>query len=444
MKDRIRWCAAARTWMFVSIFLCLAPFAHASITVTGAAADLTTFTMKLSACTNGTVTLGPMGAMAIAGANMNACGILVQTMINAPDRITIEIVNKKENIFVGAFQPPSPPGPADGVSNGTQIIDIDDICNMPTLTALVGTAWSGMIHEMYECYISRTCNLGYDDAHKLAINRENMSLQLEGHALRQGGTRPPPPTVPPKMPCATPSGGWDVYLPTGSTMPGYTHYDLEGRPTSTPMPGVILFGYLSSTELGTMSLPVPHDPVTMMPLNDVYLASADFIPYDPGAALCFGDGLDPMVTMPCPCGNTGTAGHGCANSVDIAGALLNATGSTAVDPMTGTDTVVLHASQMPGMVTAIFLKGSGVIPTGAVFGAGIRCAGDTLIRLGQVDTVGGAADYPTGTQESISVNGGTPNGSGTSAYYQTYYRNAAATFCPPATFNISNGYRIMW
>lgn len=159
---------------------------------------------------------------------------------------------------------------------------------------------------------------------------------------------------------------------------------------------------------------------------------------DIGTAYCFGDGIDPLVTTPCPCSNFGAAGHGCANSVDANGALLSATGTS------NPDTVVLSATGMPATVTSIFLKGSANVSAGVVFGDGVRCAGGTLTRLGQEVNVGGAAFYPSGTQQSVSVKGGTPPGSGLTGYYQTYYRNAAATFCPPATFNVSNGLTITW
>lgn len=45
---------------------------------------------------------------------------------------------------------------------------------------------------------------------------------------------------------------------------------------------------------------------------------------------------------------------------------------------------------------------------------------------------------------TLSARGSTPPGSGLTAYYQTYYRNASASFCPPETFNVSNGYQITW
>jgi len=35
-------------------------------------------------------------------------------------------------------------------------------------------------------------------------------------------------------------------------------------------------------------------------------------------------------------------------------------------------------------------------------------------------------------------------GSGVTRYYQTYYRNSAALFCPPETFNVTSGQRIVW
>ena len=173
-------------------------------------------------------------------------------------------------------------------------------------------------------------------------------------------------------------------------------------------------------------------------LPGVWLLRAECVPGEP---FCYGDGSLPTA---CPCGNFGAQGHGCANSVAVDGALLYATGSTNPDPITGTDTLVLTCTNMPATVTSIFLKGNASVSTGTVFGDGVRCAGGTLVRLGQELNVNGAASYPSGSQQSISIKGSTPPGSGITAYYQTYYRNASASFCPPATFNVSNGYRVTW
>ncbi|MBK7875092.1 MAG: hypothetical protein IPJ77_04960 [Planctomycetes bacterium] len=149
---------------------------------------------------------------------------------------------------------------------------------------------------------------------------------------------------------------------------------------------------------------------------------------------CFGDGTQPQ---PCPCGNNGGAGRGCANSANAQGALLVATGAT------NPDTVVLQASGMPGLAYALFLKGDQSLP-GTPFGDGVRCVDGVLIRLRIKLSSGGVATYPEPGDPSVSVRGQTPPGSASIGHYQTYYRNAAAAFCPPETFNVTNGWRVVW
>lgn len=159
---------------------------------------------------------------------------------------------------------------------------------------------------------------------------------------------------------------------------------------------------------------------------------------EPGAPFCAGDGLDAAVTTPCPCANSGASGHGCANSVSSSGALLSATG--APNP----DTVVLHGTGMPPTVSAIYLKGDLNTSGGTVFGDGVRCVDGNLIRMRTKQNAGGASEFPEAGEPLVSVRGQTPPGSGLTGYYQVYYRNASAAFCPPATFNVTNGYRITW
>ncbi|MBK7877184.1 MAG: hypothetical protein IPJ77_15820 [Planctomycetes bacterium] len=156
-----------------------------------------------------------------------------------------------------------------------------------------------------------------------------------------------------------------------------------------------------------------------------------------GSAFCYGNGSEGAVIL-CPCLNLGLTGHGCANSVNSQGALLGATGAT------NPDTVVLRASGMPAVVSSIFLKGDVRSTTGVLFGDGVRCVDGSLIRLGTVANVAGASQYPNVGQQLVSVRGGTPPGSGLIGYYQTYYRNSAATYCPPETFNVSNALQISW
>ncbi len=158
---------------------------------------------------------------------------------------------------------------------------------------------------------------------------------------------------------------------------------------------------------------------------------------------CPGDGT---TATACPCGNNGAAGRGCANSVNALGALLRADGSTSVNPNTGVETVVLHVSGMPNVasVGAIFLQGDAFNAAGSTFGDGILCAGGQILRLGSKAMLGGLANYPETGNAAISVRGGVTPGSGSVRWYTTYYRNAAAAFCPPATFNSTNSVQITW
>jgi hypothetical protein len=160
----------------------------------------------------------------------------------------------------------------------------------------------------------------------------------------------------------------------------------------------------------------------------------------PGTPYCSGDGT---LATPCPCGNTGASGHGCANSVNPSGALLGSTGFVEPDPVTGTDSVVLHGSGMPATATVVYLKGANTNVNGAIYGDGLRCVTGPFVRLAVKINVGGSSRFPEPGDPSLSARGGTPYGSGLSAYYQAYYRNPQS-FCTPATFNITNGVRIDW
>jgi hypothetical protein len=161
---------------------------------------------------------------------------------------------------------------------------------------------------------------------------------------------------------------------------------------------------------------------------------------NPGTVFCTGDGA---LATGCPCGNTGAQGHGCANSVNPQGALLEATGFTQPDPGTTNDSVVLHGSGMPATSSTVYLKSTGSNPNGAVFGDGLRCVTGSLIRLRTKINVGGASRFPEPGEPSLSAAGGTPPGSGVTAWYQVYYRNAGA-YCTTGTFNMTNGVSVVW
>lgn len=155
-----------------------------------------------------------------------------------------------------------------------------------------------------------------------------------------------------------------------------------------------------------------------------------------GIAFCFGDAVDTTHTTVCPCGNSGSPGHGCANSVNATGALLSGSGVGAYD------SVEFHGSLMPASSLCIYLQGDAL--TDVVFGDGVLCTGGGLIRLRTKLNAGGASAYPEAGDPSVSSRGQVAPGSGAQRYYQTYYRNPASAFCPPATFNVTNGVVVMW
>ncbi|MBK7643227.1 MAG: hypothetical protein IPJ19_09275 [Planctomycetes bacterium] len=157
-------------------------------------------------------------------------------------------------------------------------------------------------------------------------------------------------------------------------------------------------------------------------------------------SLCFGDGSQALA---CPCSNSGAAGRGCENSASTGGARLSASGAATPD------SVELHTmGELPTALT-IFLQGSSQISV-VPFGDGLRCTGGLLKRLYVKSAVGGAANAPLAGDPSVSAQSaslGDPIASGTSRWYQAYYRDANQSFCPAptgSTYNISNAVRIDW
>ncbi len=139
----------------------------------------------------------------------------------------------------------------------------------------------------------------------------------------------------------------------------------------------------------------------------------------------------------CPCGNDGSGGAGCANSAVPTGALLSATGT----PSVASDSLFLTSTDMTGSV-AVFFQGASQIPA-SVVDDGLGCVGGPIVRLGTKVVGGGAAFFPDVGDPLVSVRGAIPPAGGT-FYYQCFYRNAVAAFCPPATSNRTNGLQITW
>lgn len=157
-----------------------------------------------------------------------------------------------------------------------------------------------------------------------------------------------------------------------------------------------------------------------------------------GTSLCAGDGT----RTPCPCGNDGASGRGCANSFDANGSALTASGAALVDH----DTLTLTASGLPPTTLVHFLQSDVAENGGAgvVFGDGLLCVGGTIRRLAVRQANAGVAELGTDAAlpASLSSLGQIPAAGG-SRVYQARYRNVAA-YCTPATFNTSNALRVVW
>ena len=117
-----------------------------------------------------------------------------------------------------------------------------------------------------------------------------------------------------------------------------------------------------------------------------------------GVPFCFGDASG----TPCPCGNNGLAGNGCANSLNPAGAHLAGSGTSSLSA----DTFVLSGSGMPNS-SALYFQGTTRVFAGAgsPFGDGLRCAGGSVFRLKTVFNVAGASQYPQPGDLPVSVPG---------------------------------------
>jgi hypothetical protein len=173
---------------------------------------------------------------------------------------------------------------------------------------------------------------------------------------------------------------------------------------------------------------------------------AGALPYDPAYspdsfAFCAGDGALVDHTTACPCANDGGAGRGCASGANANGAALTASGVPQLDD------VVLAAEGMPATAYGLYLQHDA--QDDRVFHDGVLCAGGSLLRLRNRAANGGASQFPDpafpqDATLTLSQRGFVTPGSGATRFYSVFYRSPAATFCPPATANVTNGWRIVW
>ncbi len=167
------------------------------------------------------------------------------------------------------------------------------------------------------------------------------------------------------------------------------------------------------------------------------------LPIDPASAATGSDrvAICPALYTRCPCGNDGLGANGCGNSIMSAGARLDVAGAASI----ASDTLTLTISGVGAMAPALFFQGTAAAGNGfgSAFGDGIRCAGGAVTRLGSRSASGGSASLGFAAGDApISTIGQVP-GPGATRLYQVWYRNSAA-FCTASTFNLTNGYEILW
>jgi len=160
-----------------------------------------------------------------------------------------------------------------------------------------------------------------------------------------------------------------------------------------------------------------------------------------GTSFCAGDGT---LTTPCPCGNVGAAAQGCGNSINGGGAVMSGAG------LTNPDTAVFNVQGMPASATAVWLQSNGNNTNGALYGDGVRCSSGTVLRLYTKHAVNGTASAPGFTDGGVRWMSGQLGdfiANGSTRYYQVFYRDANASFCPAPTgntWNVSNGLTVVW
>jgi hypothetical protein len=142
----------------------------------------------------------------------------------------------------------------------------------------------------------------------------------------------------------------------------------------------------------------------------------------------------------CPCSsyNFSPGGNGCPNSIsniDAVGGNLRAFGAASLS----NDMLSLVAANLPNSSGVAFQGSALIAPT--PYGAGLRCAGGAIIRLGGGLITNNVLSYPSGNQLPVSVQGHI-SAPGT-FYYQTLYRDSANP-CNGSAFNLTNSVSVTW
>ncbi|MCH2106335.1 MAG: FG-GAP-like repeat-containing protein [Planctomycetes bacterium] len=154
----------------------------------------------------------------------------------------------------------------------------------------------------------------------------------------------------------------------------------------------------------------------------------------PFPSFCFGDGTG----APCPCGNIGGPGRGCANNGPfMQGALMQASGSQSVSA----DSLLLATLNLVPNQPGLYFQGNNAVAggLGTAFGDGLRCVGGGVVRLEVAFADAGGVSFTT---VGIASKGGVQ--AGDVKRYQLWYRSPGPTSACGFTFNLTNGVEVWW
>jgi hypothetical protein len=158
-----------------------------------------------------------------------------------------------------------------------------------------------------------------------------------------------------------------------------------------------------------------------------------------GTPQCFG-------SASCPCGNNSTNNGGCDNSLaGTGGAILASSGTASL----AADTLVLTATNTTNQPGVFFQGDNGLNPP-PVFGDGLRCCGQNVVRCGTYLPAANTTNTDTGNQiggNSPPISDIGPNAAnlvpGSTRCYQWWYRDPSGGPCG-AGFNLSNALSVIW
>jgi hypothetical protein len=157
----------------------------------------------------------------------------------------------------------------------------------------------------------------------------------------------------------------------------------------------------------------------------------------PASTYCYGDGSGTA----CPCGNTGGACAGCANSSGT-GATLSVAGTSSLSA----DSIVLTADGLNSNLPCLFFSGTNQVNAGngVAFGDGLRCAGNAAVRI-EVSVAD--ANGSCSSSVEVSTNGqayGNTLTAGDIVNYQCWYRENTALCAAASGHNLTNGLTLTW